>query len=257
MNEEPLLGELKEIFHIVNNWLLFAEAKNGVIIGIIGGIIYSFNSYENEFNKYIFIFMYFILIFGFLSSMLSFYPNVTNVALVSSLSKIFFKIAKFPMKKSISIEGNPNEIKIFYGDIASNYEENDCEKYLYSINKDYFKNDRTDFTSLEKDYAKEIIILSKLTFNKYMFFTASLKLILFFTFLFVLELGYNKLYEIEYYFVAANNVIVREYPNMRSKKKFELNKYDFVKKINKEQEWIEIEINNNSGWIHKRLLEKR
>ena len=111
MNEEPLLGELKEIFHIINNWLLFAEAKNGVIIGIIGGIIYSFNSYENEFNKYIFIFMYFILIFGFLSSMLSFYPNVTNVALVSSLSKIFFPSFAFIVQFVLKI---PREISGFF-----------------------------------------------------------------------------------------------------------------------------------------------
>lgn len=251
-----LLNELKEIFHLVSNWLQFAETKNGVAIAFIGGVIYSFNSFESNLSNGVFLSLYLLLILSFLSSLLSFYPNVATTIFLSKLSKLFFIIAQTPKEKPQPIDQNLPEIKSFYGNIAANYEINDYEIFLKNISNDYYGKNQNFFSTLEKEYAKEIIILSKITTNKYIYFKSTLKLIITFTISFVLILGYNKIFKNNYYSVLGKDTIAREIPNINGYELFKIEKGISVKKIDIEGEWIKIEIKNKSGWVHKSLLEK-
>lgn len=255
--EKALLSELKETFYLIVNWLQFAEAKNGVTLAFLSGILYSFNSFESELNPYIFLGLYFLLIIAFLSSILSFYPNVTTVHFLSSISKFFFFLAEFPIEKEKIIDKNLKEIKSFYGDIAKNYKVEDYDLYLKNITIDYFSSENNNFSILEKEYAKEIIILSKITLAKYMFFKLTIKSVIIFTFILILSLGYNKIFEDEYYLVIGENTIVREIPDINGLELFKLKKAISIKKIDSKKNWIKIQIDNNSGWVHKSLLEKK
>ncbi|MGL4864329.1 hypothetical protein [Cetobacterium sp.] len=257
VNDQEMLDELKETFHLIVNWLQFAEAKNGVTLALIGGIIYTFNSFESELNSYIFLFLYILLALSFLSSILSFYPNITTTFFLNIITNFFFFLAEFPKKNDGPIDENLKEIKSFYGDIAKNYKTEDYELYLKNIAKDYYNEERTIFQTLEKEYAKEIIILSKIAVSKYTFFKFTIKSIVTFTFILFISLGWNKLFKDEYYVVIGKNTIVRDIPDINGLELFKLKKSISVKKIDIEKNWIKIEINKKIGWVHKSLLEKK
>lgn len=156
--------KLKEIFSYVNNWLNFAEAKNGAIIGLNGACIIGLFSillktdYDIQFWAKIYILITIILLIlstGF--SLFSFFPMTSKL-------------------KNDQDNNNQNQspILLFYGDIAKF---KDSRKFVMELYNSYLENSTKtieDITKLEDDYAKEIIYNSMITVRKYKYFKISL-----------------------------------------------------------------------------------
>lgn len=173
---KELENELKEVFSLVNSWLTFAEAKNGAILSVFFGLLYAIKEQIKNNNTLIF-----LLFLGIFLSLISFYPNIHNFCIMNKFLDFFAKRNK------------PNEIvKLFYADIAKKYIENGnikTEEYLIDFSRDYIKNFQSNnFSILAKDYAKEIIINSKIALNKYQLF--KLSLIILFVVLIILLIEY-------------------------------------------------------------------
>ncbi len=203
--EDKVEEKLKEIFGYINDWLKFAEAKNAAILTLGMGTLFGLSSYAEKTNKWIYIVLIIILLLSVMSSLLSFYPNLSN-SKIKIITGLFTWIAKFWEKENHSTK----EIKIFYSDISEKYSVDGTKElnYLENIYKDYYDSDKSDeFNQLEIDYAKEIIINSKITVNKYVFFKASLKLFILFLVLFSLSIGYQKINEKE---DNSNKIIIIE-----------------------------------------------
>lgn len=182
--------KLKEIFGYVNNWLNFAEAKNAAILTVSIGGLFGISSYEDKINIICYIILMILLIGSILSSLMSFYPNLGN-SKIEFISKYLLYMAEiFDNKKSVS---NNIKIKIFYGDIARNYSEETEEEYVKNLYNDYYNDTPAIITLQEKEYAKEIIINSKITKNKYDYFKISLNLLIIFMFCFVVMITYQKI----------------------------------------------------------------
>ena len=140
----------------VNYWLSFAEAKNGILLGVNIAIIAVLINMFDAMPIMCTICILFLLISSFFS-ILSFVPNLGKAA-----------------KKGNLINDNSVNL-IFYKDIAlfESYEE-----YLISVKEQYFqnKNDKNDSNSrLELDFAEEIVINSKICMKKYKRFNQAIK----------------------------------------------------------------------------------
>ena len=157
---------LKTIFGNVNDWLKFAEAKNGVLITLNGGAIFAFiSSFKDkltlsgvDFLSAEFLFRIFCLEFlaccliSLLISLLSFLPQTKE--------KVFF----FPPEPK-----RTNDNPLYFGDI---------QKYTAVELLDLIKdNHQSSYTQMEKHYASQIVINSIITDRKVKYF----KLALFFT----------------------------------------------------------------------------
>lgn len=165
-NDDKVINILSEIFKNTNEWLVFAETKNGVLLSINGLFLFRLLDYlkkPNLCNLPLKTRMIWILLIIFLVAMLitlkSFFPNHTAF-----------------VDKNINIyEDNCDDSKtlMFYGDI-SKYE---CSKlYLKDIYR-YYLNTNIDMENINKyelDYAKEIIMNSKIACYKYKCFECAL-----------------------------------------------------------------------------------
>lgn len=187
-NKEKMEEKLKEIFGYVNNWLNFAEAKNAAMLTVSIGVLFGLYSYIEKMNIIFYITLILIIIISILSSILSFYPNLGKSKIKPIGEFLLYIPEKFEKKDNAS-----EKIKIFYGDIAKNYSEERSFDYVKDLYKDYYKKDNMVVEKSEIDYAKEIIINSKLTVNKYRYFKFSLKLFIIFIFLFFSVLSYKKI----------------------------------------------------------------
>jgi hypothetical protein len=152
MNEE-LINRLEKIFENVNSWLLFAEAKHAVLIGIIMMFISTLKDIIDIKNFKI---VLVILTLSLSVSLFSFFPLIKNIPI--------FKIIN-----------NKNENNLcFYTDIINFKNEKD---YLCAMQLKYFSNIDLD-KILENNYiidiSEEIIINSKICYNKYILFRWSL-----------------------------------------------------------------------------------
>lgn len=188
--EEKVEEKLKEIFGYINDWLKFSEAKNAAILTLGVGTLFGLSNYADKISKWMYIVVIVILFFSILSALISFYPNLSN-SKVNLIAGLFKKIAEILDNEN----SNTKTIKIFYSDIAKKYNIDGTQEleYLKDVYKDYYNVDKsTEFNQLEIDYAKEIIINSKITVNKYVFFKASLKLFILFLVLFSITIGYQK-----------------------------------------------------------------
>ena len=76
-NEEKLENYLKEIFNLVNSWLTFAEAKNGVLLSIYLGIIYTFIDKLEDSHKLFSTLVLFLIFIGTFVVISSFIPKFT------------------------------------------------------------------------------------------------------------------------------------------------------------------------------------
>ena len=180
--KENGLDILKDIFENTNRWLQFGEAKNGALIGINGlflfnSIDYLFDILNGKLNVNIFIVGIMITIFGFstIGSLISFMPNMS----------------KMINNMELTSEHNCKDdgVLIFFEDICK-YES--PEIYLKDIYKNYlsFNIEIENLEKLELDYAKEIIINSKIASYKYKLFKIGVKLnlvaiVIFFAFLII------------------------------------------------------------------------
>lgn len=259
--EEPkvyLFDCLKDIFNLINSWLAFAEAKNGIILSIFCGLLYTFHSQINEYNIVLSCTIYFLFFLGIFISLTSFYPNLTKSDL-KEINSIFLKIANFKIWHRETTDNQEIPIKLFYLDIADNYVMNDkpnYQQYLLDLSRDYVdsSNINVNFSQLEKDYAQEIIINAKIVTNKYKLFNASLKvLIIIITLLFGMTI-YKNVTEEKYFLTISDSVIIREFPSSQAKIKRVMKKNQLVEKIGSKKEWIKIKYDSKEGWTHKALL---
>ena len=141
---------LKDIFDNVNNWLKFAEAKNGAIIALNATFIFGIlklgiinDDNGNSFLNYYLYIAIFMLTLSIIIALLSFVPRLNH-------SYIQFKK---PLDK---------DNLLYFGDIAkytpSKYE----ERLNISIKVDDEKN-----STLNTYYINQIVINSKITFIKF------------------------------------------------------------------------------------------
>lgn len=172
MKEKLMEEKLKEIFNNVNEWLKFAEAKNGILIALVGtalltlldkssdilfldNISISNNIPVIKFDINFFVSIYLVLLMVFLVIaiciiLISFLPQTKQV----------FKIKGVKTK---------NDNSIFYGDII---------KYTPEEYLKFIEPNRTDFTKSELDYACQIVINSHIAYRKYKYFELALLAIL-------------------------------------------------------------------------------
>lgn len=138
---------LKDIFENVNNWLKFAEAKNGAIIAVNSALIFGIsriflvNDIQNIFVKlYLFIFIFLLLV-------------STVIALLSFVPKLDYPYLFFSKKSK-------NDNLLYFGDIAK-YAEAEYNKKIKKIVS------KSENIELEKFYINQIVINSKITYIKY------------------------------------------------------------------------------------------
>lgn len=151
--------KLKSIFENINDWLKFAEAKNGIIVAFNGSVILQiFQIIKGISSSGIyFLCLIILLIFwtlSFLIALISFYPR----------TKILFLLRR---NEKISKQDN----LLFYGDIAK-YSEKD---YLQSLTK-MFGRENYCWSNFEISYVNQIIINSQITLKKFKYFQVSLSL---------------------------------------------------------------------------------
>lgn len=138
----------------VNYWLSFAEAKNGILLGvniaIIAVLINMFKAVPIMCTICIL-----TLLISSLCCILSFIPNLGKAS-----------------KKGRKINGERLNL-IFYADIAlfESYEE-----YLNSVKRRYFRDNNDSNGILELDFAEEIVINSKICMKKYKWFNQAIKI---------------------------------------------------------------------------------
>lgn len=164
--KEDVLKELKDIFENVNRWLQFAEAKNGALIGING--IFLFKSID-----------FFIdIITGKLTGSILLSGLTTLIFLIGILLalKSFFPNDSVYQDEDDNLEildENEESILIFYNDI---YKFKSSKKYLMTIYKYYYNSNIQveDLRKIEVDYAKEILINSRITSYKNKIFKLAL-----------------------------------------------------------------------------------
>jgi hypothetical protein len=153
-----MTDELRFIFTNVNNWLKFAEAKNGALLAGNIAIIFGIWHYSNSASppnvlKYYFIYVTALLTLSTLCALISFSPR-TQIPFI-------FKVR----------EPADHDNLLFYGDIA---------KYSYRVwlEKLYIRYGKTlNITeSIEIDYAEQIIINSQIALWKYRWFKFALSL---------------------------------------------------------------------------------
>ena len=163
---------LKDIFNNVNEWLKFAEAKNGILIALLGTALFTLldkstsilflnnisisnNTLVIKFDINLFVSLYLVFLIIFLVIAIS-------IMLISFLpqTKQVFKI------KDIK---NENDNSLFYGDII---------KYTPEEYLEFIEPDRENFSRSELDYAYQIVINSHIAYKKYKYFELALLAIL-------------------------------------------------------------------------------
>lgn len=149
--------KLRYIFENVNNWLTFAEAKNGALIAInISIIVGFFTTIEYYINNWIVVFLLIMISISLFFAIISFVPLTGNMAekrlefwsdrsIAQKNLYLYSYIAKYKL--------NETEYKRYLDDIAM-----DCEITDYIC-----KND-------DVYLAQEIIYNSKIVLRKYKLF---------------------------------------------------------------------------------------
>lgn len=164
--EVNVLEDLKDIFENINQWLIFAETKNGVLLGINGLFIFkmldSLNGVEES-----------ILNTNMMWSLLITFV-ITTIIILKSFFPVCSVFEDKPVNLCKEIDGN-SKVLIFYEDI-SKYE--NSKIYLRDLCRHYYDIDVNfdDLKKYELDYSKEILINSRITSYKYRCFRWALKL---------------------------------------------------------------------------------
>jgi hypothetical protein len=157
---------LKFIFSNVNEWLKFAEAKNGVLIAFNGAAIWGMlQSFEEicKINEYLMFPSYIFIVsslIGIIISLFSFMPTL--------------KLSKKVIKE---IDGKviKNQSLIFFRDVS----EFNSDKYLKSLYRRSEGKAVEDLNSYELDLANQIVANSRTAWLKYRRFFWALNVTLF------------------------------------------------------------------------------
>lgn len=187
---------IKDIFSNVNEWLKFAEAKNAALIAFNLGSIFGAAtvltqkdvSIPQPISNYLYSFII-LSIVGLFFALFSFLPQ-TKIELVLSN-----KIEDLFLFKNSKIEDN----LLFYGYISN------CDRDLYlsklceSCNKDV-----KDCSQLELDYINQILVNSRITVRKYLYFSFAL----FFT---IIALLSPILLPVVFLYYSINCILIKQY----------------------------------------------
>jgi len=148
--------KLQYILDLVIQWLKFAEAKNGTLVALVGASLIGITRIlsVSNFNVLIEIYLYIYLLFGSMSLLIS---------LISFIPKI--KIPAFIKKKDTKETKN----LYFYGHLK-NYN-------IQSLLTNLFPN-KDKFNRNHHNLAQQVIINSKITYNKYELFKVALILLI-------------------------------------------------------------------------------
>lgn len=176
------IAVLKDIFENTNRWLNFAEAKNGALIGVNG--LFLFKSVDYLFE----------ILNGKLkvdNLVVGLMTTVFFIAILIALKSFFPDTGVYKDRSDISDAdtSSADRILIFYEDICK-YQSS--KLYLQDIYKYYLEVNVKikDLKKMELDYAKEILINSRITSYKYKLFGNAMKLnfigiLIFIIFLFI------------------------------------------------------------------------
>ncbi|MDM8522214.1 DUF5706 domain-containing protein [Desulfococcaceae bacterium HSG8] len=154
--------QLKNIFSNVNDWLKFAEAKNGVLTGFNGGAIFTVLS-GFLFNKEMP-----IMTNVYVKAYFTCFAACASLALVIALMSFLAKV-KIPWLSEGEIR--PSDNLLFFADIHK-YDE---KAYLDALSEAVLNEEREEpYTRTEKFYANQIIVNSGIAMRKYVLFNAAL-----------------------------------------------------------------------------------
>lgn len=151
------MDELKDIFTNINEWLRFAERKNALLLAADSAVAFTLlrlvvvDMDSNVFVKWYTIFVISLLGLAILICLLSFVPQVKIPWLL-------------PEGKKLTIDN-----LVFYGHIAKY----DPQEFLSEFYRRCSKNTE-EITALEKDYAAQIVINSRITTTKFEHFTTAI-----------------------------------------------------------------------------------
>jgi len=163
--DDTLEKRLETVFKNINDWLKFAEQKNGALLVLNVGIVWGMTRIVSKAENIIYA-IYVINVLGYIFIVLSaiiclfsFFPILTNQSFkISKLKKSYKDHSLFIMEQS------DKDNSLYFGDI-SKYKDSE---YLRLISKKLgIKKTYTDF---EKDYANQIINNSKIAAKKYKLF---------------------------------------------------------------------------------------
>ena len=157
--------QLKEMFSNVNDWLKFAELKNGMMVALNSTFVLAVikSEFKEKFQAGVYFVVLSLFVISLILSISSYLPKIKCIDDNWLIGK----------KKGIKPERN----LLFYGDIY-NISKNDLVNKVY---KEYFKKDisNIEINKIELDYAEEIIVNSKIAIYKYFLFKLSLYITLF------------------------------------------------------------------------------
>jgi hypothetical protein len=136
---------ISNIFENVNNWLKFAEVKNGTIIALnsalIFGLFQTLQKIEID-NIALTIYIY--------SALASLFVSII-IAILSFVPKLSHQYISFDKPKN-------SDNLLYFGDIAKYTE----EQYIYKLSSKI-----NEITNLDKEYINQIVVNSKITYIKY------------------------------------------------------------------------------------------
>lgn len=161
--EKEVLEQLEKIFSNVNQWLSFAEVKNGAILAFNFTVL-SFLSQDTILkNNYFLPVIYIIILMSTTIVLISFMPN-SGIKIFDALKDSFLLI-------------EPRTKNLLYFERICFYDNN---AYLKAVRRRYFgldlPNQPDKYIQEELDYVEEIIINAKITTVKYFLFKLALKL---------------------------------------------------------------------------------
>ncbi|MDD4649171.1 MAG: DUF5706 domain-containing protein [Desulfoplanes sp.] len=153
---EKLEEELRYTFGIVNNWVKFAEAKNGALLAIAAGVVSAMSArlHPSVLTASDLILFFCVILFSLsgLVALFSFFPRLKDFELQNL--------------GDCQVDDNP----FYYGDIAKY----DADGYLRLLS--FRLDDSVGSTRLHVDLAKQVIVNSKIALLKYRQFMKAIRL---------------------------------------------------------------------------------
>ena len=157
---------LKEIFANVNDWLKFAEAKNGVLVAFNGSaLVLVMSTLLNKENlTFVIHHWYLIVLVGYFIFFAALGLIIALLSFLAQISPTWFRVKEEP---------KDTDNLLFYRDIAK-YDKNNVTPYLEKLSHIISPDREEEMTQMEKLYANQIITNSQIAVRKYKFFNASL-----------------------------------------------------------------------------------
>lgn len=150
--ESIMEDRLRYILSTVNEWIKFAEAKNGALLGVDIAILFGFLQFISDTSSIAWTYFAISLIgLSAISALLSFIPQL--------------KEPSFLKRKG----GDKETSLIFYGHLAKNEPENYIRSLYSGVGMEI-----SSIASIELDYARQIITNSQVALRKNRYFSVGL-----------------------------------------------------------------------------------